>query len=490
MDPSSFLHDKQQRDVRNSRIKLILMLVVLVALVSVMAQLGQRAFRGKHSASEPFEPGEAVVGGKPPGPPPRGEGVELEAGAPGKTPNALNVSPDEVEKKFPFITDPKSLELIRDQDTEIEPAPFFYTLYRASRETDAKLEGDAAEMPDWKTLWEQPASLRGKAVRVTGRIIQIWRQPIGANPMGLDEVWAYRLRAHDAPIKSKGHLYDVYSIQKLKGALRHDHVTAFGLFLKAQVSEPERIDDPEFHVAVFIARRFEPLTYLDDPKIPEPIVQGNRPEARAFYWLLARARAVPFKKLEAAAAANEKLAYLDYVNDPERHVAKPVAIMGELRRLIRIELPENLLGLPDIYYGQIVDRDRRMNTFYCLSVPEGIHLKDPVFVYGYYLKKWTYISGGGEEVTSPVFVAKQMQIVDIEGSQDHTLEIVLLAVILLTGIALGVVTRADRRRDRAANEARRQRQLSRIPDDLNEVARQRAADARDTRTHKPPKKGE
>jgi len=474
MDPSSLVREKQLRDVRSSRIKLVFMIGLLIVVVAAMVQLGHKQFQSIRSgtAGRGAE-GEPSLADQKPIPLPPTEGPEFTPL--GKTPGKLAVTEEEVAKESPFMTDPKTLEQIHDQSTELEPAPFFYMLYHTFRETDEKLKAEAIPDPEWKTLWDKSSELRGKAIRVQGRIIAIWRQPLGTNLMGLNDVWAYRVRADNAPIHSKGHFFDVYSLEKLRGALRHDHVTAYGLFLKALVSEPERIDDPDFYVAVAIARRIEPLTYIGQPTIPEPIVAGNRPEARAFYWLLNHCMKTPFPTL--SKEANPKLTYLDFANHPERYVAKPVAITGELRRLIRIALPENILGVPSVYYGQVADFDRKINTFYCANVPEGIHLHDPVIVTGYYLKNWNYVSEGGDEIISPVFVAKQMQVVESEQGQSTSLQFLLVGIIVGTVAVVLAVVIVERRRDRTVLEARRQHELSRIPGQLNEIARQRAAEA-------------
>ena len=475
MDPSSFLKDKQRRQMRSARMKIIVMAIVLVALVGVIFEFGPQGLEALFRRADPSVSTEEVVGQQEAGPLPRGESPDFgKAPAEGKT---LAIDPKEVEQNYPFMTDPKTLEQIEDQDVEVEPGPFFFMLHRVAQEKPEAIAADAAPLPDWDTLWQKAGTVRGKAFAVKGTIVSIWRQPLGKNPMKLDEAWAYRIRAHGAALHDKGNFYDVYAIEKLKGALVRDDVTVHARFLKAQTSEPERIEDPEFHVAVFIARRFEPLTYLDAETIPT-VVDGNRPEARAFYWLLKRAREIPFAELQTRSKANAKLTYLDFVNRPERYRAKAVVVRGELRRLIRITLPENLLGVPDIFYGQIADTDRKINTFYCINVPEGIHLKDPVLLHGFFLKKWAYISEGGHEVNSPIFIVKQMQTIEYAGEDDYTMELLIGAVILVTAIIVGVVLVNERKRDRTRAEERRQRQLARIPDDLDDRARKKAAAAR------------
>jgi len=470
MRPSNALREKFQRDLRSSRLKLGVMVVLLVGVLTAMFQLAQRGGNEGDDGGEPALTGGSVPPGRSDGP---------DATPYGKTPDTLGVSDEEVQKDFPFMTDPKTLEQIRDQDLDLEPGPFFYMLYRVFRDTDEQLASEADPEPQWKTLWEAAPSARGKPIRVEGRILAKWRQPLGKSPMGLDCVWAYRVRPENAPIKELGHLYDIYSIQKLKGANRHDKVATCGRFLKARIIEPEgpnALEDPDLHVAVVVARRFEPLTYLDEPEIPKPIVQGNRPEVRAFNWLLQRARDVPFAELKARAEANAHLTHLDFMNRPESYVAKPVVLRGELLRLVPMRLDENPMDIPQVFYGQVADTDRKLHAFYCLHVPEGIRLKDPVLLYGYYMKNWTYISRAGHELSSPVVVAQRMQVITV--ATDYTLELIIGCVVGVTALLLLVAHSRERAREMAIGEGRRQRQLARTPKDLNAIARRRAAAAR------------
>jgi hypothetical protein len=250
--------------------------------------------------------------------------------------------------------------------------------------------------------------------------------------------------------------------------LRKDHVTVHGRFLKPLIVEPtQRLEDPDLHVAVVVALRLEPLAYIDAPEPPEPIVDGNRAEARALYWFLNRLRQMPFAELREK--ADPDLTFLDLTVNTERYRGRPVVLRGELRRLVKMQLKENPLGLEHVYYGQIVDKDREMNTFYCLRVPEGIRKKAPVALYGYFMKKWTYVSEGRREIESPIFVGQRMLMITVE--PDYTAEIILGVVVGVTVITLLVATSRERGRSLAAAAARREREARRAPANLNAIAR-------------------
>jgi len=472
MDAWRFLRERRERQLQAGRRKLIIMAILLVGLVIVMFELGREgsSLIGQRSEAK-FRAQEPALGHqKPKSPPPR---EFPNFGSYGKPSPELALSEEEIAKEYPVLTEPRVLDLILDQDTVVEPAPFFYLLYQVFRESQDHLRSEARTDYEWEVFWTRAPSVRAQAFLVEGRIVKIWRQPLGKNPMGLEEVWAYRLRAHKAPVHLPGHLYDVYSMKKLKGALVWDDAKVYGRFLKAQTIEPSVRGDPELHVAVFIAREFEPLTYLSDPQMPGPVVEGNRPEARAFFWLVKRAMDVPLERLRAEGKTG--LTYLDFLNRPAEYRARPVIIYGELRRMIRVKLPENILDLPDIYYGQIADTARKINTFYCLDVPEGVHLKDPVRIYGYFMKNWRYVARGGHEVTSPVFVAKALRVVPFSTEGSYTIEGIFLAVVGVTGIVIFVVVLRERARDRALAEERRQRRLARVKDTLGELSRHRAS---------------
>jgi hypothetical protein len=344
-------------------------------------------------------------------------------------------------------------------------------LYHVAKEPQEALEAQALTDVTWKQLWEDGAAYCNKPIRMSGKLVQMWPQPLGESPMKLAELFVYRVRVEGVPFYQADHLCDVYTIEKLAGALPQDDVTFYGRFFKPLIIEPEgRIEDPDLHVAVFIARRLEPLTYFDEPTVPGPVVVGNLPEARAVYYLLHRARQTPLDQLRRDAAERT---YVDLTTQPEAYRGRPVVVRGELRRLVRMPLGDNPLGLDHLYHGQIVDADRKMNTFYCLAVPEGIHLKDTVVVYGYFLKPWTYVSEGKSHVTSTVVVGPRLLLMTY--SKTHTGEILFGVVIAITAIVILIAIVRERARRLAADEARRQRQMEHVPKNLNEIARQRSS---------------
>jgi len=472
---ASFLRDKQARELRANRVKLVLMVVGLAVLVGAMVRLAQRRGTGQAEGEDKRPVSKQLAPEKPP----------VAFGREAPAPRTLAVGDDVIRKKFPYLTDPRVLEQISDQDTTLEPGPFFHMLYRVFHDKHEAIQAEAKPDVPWESFWKSPGPLRGQAVRVRGTIVGTWPQPLGDSPLGLKQVWAYRIRAEGAPQDSPGHLFDVYAIDKLFGALRYDQVTVYARFLKAQIIEPtsERfLEDPDLHVAVLVARRLEPLTYLDAPELPGPILDGSRPEARAFLYLLHRARSTPFEQLQAA--ASDKPTYLDFTNHPDRYRGKPVVVQGELRRAVRMPLPENLLRVPDVFYGQVVDADRKMNTFYVAHIPEGIHLKDSVLVYGYFLKNWSYVSQSNRVLSCPVIVGQRLVVLEYEPS--YTMEIILGTIVVLTVAVLLMAHRREQARQAAVTEARRARQLARLPKDLNEVGRRLSADARGEAPPPPP----
>ena len=449
----TFLKEKQAKDLRGSRIKLVAMLAILVLIIAAVIKYPPRRTIPKEG--DPV--GTEVV---------KEDAKGILGPAEGKAPPVIQATPKEGVE--PAAIPPATvLQQIHDQHSDLEPAPFFYMLHRVSQDQYEELKAQAKKGLDWNTLWDRPASLRGEPVEIRGTLIRSWRQGLAKNPLNLSEVWGYRIRAEGAPRESQGYIFDVYSIEKLYGALPYDHMVTYGRFLKARTLEPDHYVDPEFHAAVVVTPRFEPLTYLDAPEPPQPIVQEGRPEARAIYYLLKRAETVPF--LELKATALKGLSLVDFTNHADRYLGKPVLLRGELLRCQRTALSENPLHLDAAYYGQIVDIDHTMNTFYCLNIPEGLRLKDEVVLYGFFLKRWTYTSQGEREITSPIFVAQC--IVKVLVSQDRTLVVVLVAMFTLIALLLVIAHFRARGQQLVDAEARRQRDIERAPKNLNEVAR-------------------
>jgi hypothetical protein len=487
MDPS-FLRQKHTRQMRANRFKLGLMIVLLIGVLYGMFHLGQQ-YVTEEPSGEPVV-GQKIVSQKLPV-----KDIESAEGREAGSP--LAVADEEMAKKFNFLDEPKTLEQVEPQSTDIEPAPFFYLLYQVHKDAQDELKQAAEERgrAEWETLWDKGGDLRGKPIEVSGRIVSIRTQRLGKNPLGMKRLTVYRIRRDGAteeeadvpetaeppaearedasPEEPLIQLVDLYAIEKLHGALRNDHVTACGRYLKAQTipPEPERLlEDPDLHVAVVVAKQLQPLTYLDDPEPPGPIVQGNRPEARAFYWFLNQAMDTDLKSLRKT--ARENLTFVDLTTQPERYRGTPIALTGGLRNLHRIRLPENPLQLKDVFYGQVVDADLKMNTFYCLEIPEGIRLKDEVVILGYFMKTWGYTSRDNRLVASPVIVGKTMQKIRFE--RDYTYEIVLCIIFAVVIIIMLAAYFRERNRQLVADEARRERQRQRMPKNLNELARRAA----------------
>lgn len=515
---SSFLRDQQARGMRTVRLRVGLMVILLVGVVYAMYRFGQQSPR-----EDTFEPDRPAVGRKVVESRLEVSGVDPAAG--GKAPEPLTLSDEIIAQKFPFLKDPKVFDAIEDQGTDLEPNPFFTLLHRVAQETPEQLKAEAEKTGklDWSTLWDKGKEIRGKAIPLTGRIVRVLPRSLGQNPTGLPQLTMYRIRAEGQETRDEGQapeedaegpkadepeqpienqkpaienpdsppvqLFEVYTLEKLHGALPYDRVVTYGRFLKAQTIPPEPqhlLEDPDLQVAVLLARRLEPLTYLKDPEPPEPIVEGNRAEARALYWFLQRTLDVPAAELQKQAKTS--LTYVDLTTQPERYRGTPVALVGEVRALTRIRLRENPLHLADVFYGQIVDGNLKMNTFYCHQIPDGIRLKDSVVLYGYFMKNWEYTSRDRELIKSPVFVGKHLRRLEYQRNYSFDIAVAVVALILL--FILLYLHQREYAQQVAILEARQQRQLERAPKNLNEVARRLARAAGHAPTPAPPTGGE
>lgn len=168
---------------------------------------------------------------------------------------------------------------------------------------------------------------------------------------------------------------------------------------------PSRLRDDEFRIA---PRRQRPTDREDvavatgsldiNPKwlanVDDKTVGIRRDEADAFYRILARAASIPAGELRAAAVPN--VFFANVMNSPEEYRGRPITIVGELRRLIRIPVPREVAELDQLYEAWIITSDSGNNPYrvVCSEIPAdlkpGESLEVLVKVTGYFFKKEGY----------------------------------------------------------------------------------------------------
>lgn len=168
---------------------------------------------------------------------------------------------------------------------------------------------------------------------------------------------------------------------------------------------PSRLRDDEFRIAPRRPRSADredvdvALGSLDiNPKwlanVDDKTVGIRRDEADAFYRILARAASIPASELRAAAVPN--VFFANVMNSPEEYRGRPMTIVGELRRLIRIPVPREIADLDQLYEAWIITSDSGNNPYrvVCSEIPADLKpeesLEVPVKVTGYFFKKEGY----------------------------------------------------------------------------------------------------
>lgn len=151
--------------------------------------------------------------------------------------------------------------------------------------------------------------------------------------------------------------------------------------------------------------------YLKASKPPEPITDGKPPEPRALFWFLNKAGAMSAEELKGSARAVSSAELTSRIG---QYRGVPIALMGTLWNVVRIELPKNPLGLKEVFHGQILDRDRAMWTFWVVEQPDAPGGRGVASLIGFVMKRWDYTSKAGKVVRSPVIVGRSMELLQLE----------------------------------------------------------------------------
>lgn len=138
-------------------------------------------------------------------------------------------------------------------------------------------------------------------------------------------------------------------------------------------------------------------------------------ERELYYYLLAKTRDVPAKKLESA--SRRSIAFAVLMNESQDRLGEIITVKGELRRLTAIPAGKNEFGIETIWEGWIFNTDSGLNP-YCIrmtSIPEGIPTGQDlgsgviVKVTGYFLKRYGYPAQQDRLHVAPLVLAKNVQ---------------------------------------------------------------------------------
>lgn len=110
------------------------------------------------------------------------------------------------------------------------------------------------------------------------------------------------------------------------------------------------------------------------------------------------------------AAAARRVSFTELYGQPRSFRGRPVAMAGTLRRLERVEAPENDLGIEGYWQGWLEPEAGPASpvVVYFLDIPdgmpEGLSIAEPVDVTGYFFKRWAYAAKDTVR-TAPMIVA-------------------------------------------------------------------------------------
>ena len=171
-------------------------------------------------------------------------------------------------------------------------------------------------------------------------------------------------------------------------------------------------------------------------------------ESAAYYTMLAAAKRVKHKRLEAEAEKNVTFPVL--MANPDQYRGRPVTISGTLRRVDKFQADPNSLGVDDLYDAWVFPRDAGAKPIHvvCSSLGEEIQdagqLKQPVNVRvaGYFFKKEAYSTRSNGLNIVPLVLGSHLgtePIAEVEIVNDGSLEKYLFWFSLIVAAALAMM---------------------------------------------------
>lgn len=294
----------------------------------------------------------------------------------------------------------------------------------------------------WSDLKSSPVKYRGMLVRIRGTIYRMGQRELAKNILNLSSIW-WGIMGDE-----QRNLFAFYLTEKPRGFVVNDKAVVNAYFLKSWLYQKEEFKS---EMMVIVGRNFEPPSYLNDPSVLDTVVEGNRPEMKPLNYLISLVRRTPFSEGKKKA---QDVPWLELVNDPEEYRGKFVRLDGQLL-LCKPVVPDFYPDpeLKKIYWGLIIGEKFHIFTFYALSKPKELVDRQPVRLYGAFLKNWTYTARNNVEQISPVVVTRYL--VPVERTGIHPFVYVVTAVLVVTIALLGLGAYLDRRGERVYRELRR-----------------------------------
>lgn len=348
------------------------------------------------------------------------------------------------------------------------------TLHQLSRVPANELAAGTNSKIDWTELLSIPASQRGDAFSLEGKLEAVEAIPLpdaDAERFERDRVYRCRLRCSNEQVVE---LYVANLPAALVESPLPQPVAAHALFLKLSGAGAEA-------VPVFAAARLGwfPDTTLGrwgvDVGLLDQIAQRRRlteAEAAPFYMLLARVTPLPADApVDLAITPRSAEPVVELFRSPEQFVGRLISVRGTLRRVAKIKVTDNAVrdrfGLDEYYELEIFSRidglKPELNPLvfvFCIrDLPPELHVGDglgaPVLAQGVFFKLWTFESaysrelGEGLRQIAPLAIGTDVAVLT-EPAAPRRVGGALLAAALglvgLVGLAVWWMNHSDRRR--------------------------------------------
>lgn len=158
-----------------------------------------------------------------------------------------------------YMTDPKSIEGVRDREFGFERKPFYYLLSQVQGMTHEQLAAQADPKITKDIMWKNPQQARGKVVVLDGTLKRIRRVSQEPNVAGIKQLYYSIIKLPE------GEWVWVYSFEEPVGFKNGDSVRVCGKYFKLQ--RYLSANKTELFANVVMAQRLVPVVYKTFPYV-------------------------------------------------------------------------------------------------------------------------------------------------------------------------------------------------------------------------------
>jgi hypothetical protein len=338
----------------------------------------------------------------------------------------------ESEAAYAPVINPRLLRAVRDlRDPDpktgaAEIQAWGETLVLAARTSAQAFADSARDLGDatLDRLFNYPRYYRGRVIHAGGRLLQVVRRepPAPARRRGVKNLFEVLLAA---PTLDRQLLAVV--VTELPSGVRPGRGQSLwaeldGYFFKKQLSGVRR----ELTVAPLLVGRTlliptarpvaDVLQGVKD-NTPLPTIEDRVEEFWAMSQVIAQAGGAAPHALANSARPNKGVGRAELLRDPARFRGRVVPLRGALRRVRRVELPENLKvqGLTALYEGWVTEPSAPNDPWCVLftalppHVRVGGELRKQAVVSGYFFKALRY-RARNQDRTAPLLIGRSVDV--------------------------------------------------------------------------------